>query len=183
MARGIIIFGSSGSGTTTLGREVAKRLGFQHFDLDDYLWRWDTEIPFTVTKPREERIELLMGDISKFPHFVMSGSMDSYNAPFVPLFDLAVLNSAPVETRVERVNAREFARFDERILPGGDMFENHKDFLAMIRRYDSDGSPCRRVHEQWAATLSCPVLHVDGTFEIAENAAQIVEQYLAQAAI
>jgi hypothetical protein len=153
MARGIIIFGSSGSGTTTLGREVAKRLGFQHFDLDDYFWRWDTEIPFTVTRPREERIELLMGDISKFPYFVMSGSMDSYNAPFVPLFDLAVLNSAPAEMRVERVNARDFSRFGERILPGGDMFEDHKNFLSCVRRYDTDGSPCQRVHEQWAATL------------------------------
>ena len=178
MARGIIIFGSSGSGTTTLGREAAKLLGFQHFDLDDYLWRWDTKIPFTVTRPREERIKLLMGDISRFPHFIMSGSMDSYNAPFVPLFDLAVLIFAPVETRVERVNARELARFGERILPGGDMFETHKDFLAMVHRYDTDGSPCRRVHEQWAATLPCPVLHVDGTVAIAKNAGRIVEQYL-----
>ncbi len=177
MTRGIIIFGSPGSGTTTLGRDVAKRLGFQHFDLDDYLWRWDTEIPFTVTRPREELIELLMGDISKFPHFVMSGSMDSYNMPFVPLFDLAVFNSAPVETRVERVNARELARFGERILPGGDMFENHKNFLSCVCRYDTDGSPCRRVHEQWAATLPCPVLHIDGTVAIAENVARIVEQY------
>lgn len=177
MARGMIIFGSSGSGQTTLGREVAKRLGFPHFDLDDYLWLRDTEIPFTVTRPRDELTELLMDDISKFPYFVMSGSMDSYNAPFVPLFDLAVLSSAPVETRVERVNARELARFGERILPGGDMFETHKNFLASIRRYDTDGSPCRRVHEQWAATLPCPVLHIDGTVAIAENVERIVEQY------
>lgn len=177
MARGIIIFGSSGSGTTTLGREVAKQLEFQHFDLDDYLWRWDTEIPFTVTRPREERTELLMSDISRFPYFVMSGSMDSYNVPFVPLFDLAVFNSAPVETRVERVKAREFARFGDRILPGGDMFENHKNILSCVSRYDMDASPCRRVHEQWAATLPCPVLHIDGTASIAENVALIVEQY------
>ena len=66
-ARGIIIFGSPGSGTTTLGREVAKRLGFQHFDLDDYLWRWDAEIPFTVSRPREERSELLMGRYIQVP--------------------------------------------------------------------------------------------------------------------
>ncbi len=178
MARGIIVFGSPGSGTTTLGREVAKRLGFQHFDLDDYLWRWDTNIPFTVTRPREERIELWMGDISKFPYFVMSGSMDSYNAPFVPLFDLAVFNSAPVETRVERVNARELARFGERILPGGDMFETHKNFLTCVRSYDTDGLMiCRRIHEQWAATLPCPVLHIDGTVAIGENAERIVVQY------
>lgn len=177
MARGMIIFGSSGSGTTTLGREVAKQLEFPHFDLDDYLWRWDTEIPFTVTRPREERIRRLMDAVSKFPNFVMSGSMDSYNAPFVPLFDLAVLLSAPVETRVERVNIRELARFGERILPGGDMYETHKDFLFMVRRYDTDGSPCRRVHEKWAETLPCPVLHMDGTDTIAKNAARIVERY------
>lgn len=183
MARGIIIFGSSGSGQTTLGREVAKRLGFQHFDLDDYLWLKDTKIPFTVTRPRDELVKLLMRDISKFPHFIMSGSMDSYNAPFVPLFDLAVLNSAPVETRVKRVNTRELARFGERILPGGDMFETHQDFLSMVRRYDTDGSPCRRVHEEWAATLPCPVLHVDGSGDIVENVAQIVEKYLAQVAV
>jgi adenylate kinase family enzyme len=177
MARGTIIFGSSGSGTTTLGSEVARQLGFQHFDLDDYLWLWDTALPFTATRPREERIALLLNDISKFPHFVMSGSMDSYNAPFVPLFDLAVLLSAPVDVRVERVSARELARFGERILPDGDMYESHKEFLAYVRRYDTDGSPCRRVHEQWAATLPCPVLHIDGTAAIAENTAQIVEQY------
>ncbi|HEY3266310.1 MAG TPA: shikimate kinase [Armatimonadota bacterium] len=177
MARGMIIFGSSGSGTTTLGREVAKRLGFRHFDLDDYLWRWDTKIPFTVTRPREERITLLMDDISKVPHFVMSGSMDSYNAPFVPLFDLAVLNSAPAEIRAERLRVREFARFGERILPGGDMYGNHRDFLAIARQYNTDGSPCRRVHEQWAATLPCPALCIDGTDAIAHNAARIVAQY------
>lgn len=177
MARGIIIFGSAGSGTTTLGKEVSKRLGFQHFDLDDYLWRWDTEIPFTVTWPREELKRLLMDDISKYPHFVMSGSMDSYNAPFVPLFDLAVLNYAPAEIRLERLRAREFARFGERILPGGDMYENHRNFLDIASRYDTDGSPCLKVHEQWAATLPCPVLHIDGTEPIEKNAARIVEQY------
>lgn len=178
MARGIIVFGSPGSGTTTIGREVAKQLGFQHFDLDNYLWWWDTEIPFTVTRPREERIKLLMDDISKFPYFVMSGSMDSYNAPFVPLFDLAVFNSAPVDTRIERVNARELARFGERILPGGDMFENHKNFLDCVRSYDTDGlTISRRVHEQWAATLPCPVMRIDGTADIVENVERIVERY------
>ena len=52
MARGIIVFGSPGSGTTTLGRAVAAQLGFAHFDLDDYLWRWDTEVHFTRTRTR-----------------------------------------------------------------------------------------------------------------------------------
>lgn len=139
MSRGIIIFGSPGSGTTTLGREVSLRLGFKHFDLDDYLWLKDSDLPFTATRPRKELTKLLMEDISKFPNFVMSGSMDSYNEPFVPLFDWAVLNSVPVELRIERINKREFSRFGSRILPGGDMYENHMKFLDLVRRYDFYG--------------------------------------------
>lgn len=178
MARGIIIFGSSGSGTTTIGREVAKKLGFEHYDLDDYLWLKDTELPFTKTRPRDELTKLLMDNISCFPNFVMSGSMDSYNAPFVPLFDLAVLNSVPTETRIQRVNSRELARYGNRILPGGDMYEGHQNFLKLIRSYDTDGPMCRKTHEKWAATLPCPVLYTDGTDALKENVAKIVKQYI-----
>ena len=48
MATGIIIFGSAGSGKTTLGKMVANKLGFPYFDIDDYIWRKDTDKPFTV---------------------------------------------------------------------------------------------------------------------------------------
>lgn len=174
MSRGIIIFGSPGSGTTTLGREVSLRLGFKHFDLDDYLWLKDSDLPFTATRPRKELTKLLMEDISKFPNFVMSGSMDSYNEPFVPLFDLAVLNSAPVELSIERINKREFSRFGSRILPGGDMYENHMKFLDLVRHYDFDGSPCRKVHEQWAKSLPCRVLYTDGSASVDENTMRII---------
>lgn len=181
MARGIIVFGSSGSGTTTIGREVAKQISFPHFDLDNYIWRFDTEIPYTVTYPREERISRLMNDISQHPHFVMSGSMDSFNAPFVPLFDLAVYNTASVEIRAERLRARELARWGARVLPGGDMYEAHRrsDYLAIALQYERLGPPYanRKTHEQWIKTLPCPVLRTDGALPVAENAALIVERY------
>lgn len=180
MSRGIIIFGAPGSGTTTLGRAVAKELGFQHFDLDDYLWLKDTELPFTKTRPRQELVEMLMKDISKFPHFVMSGSMDSYNGPFVPLFDLAVLNWAPLETRLKRIDERELNRFGERILSGGDMHENHQRFQELVSRYDSDGSPSRSFHERWAATLPCTLIYTDGTLSIEENTEEIIKVYFSK---
>gem|GEM_PF-333789 len=181
MGRGIIIFGAPGSGTTTIGKEVAKQLGFQHFDLDDYIWRFDTKIPYTISTPCEERIQLLMNDISKFPHFVMSGSMDSFNAPFVSLFDLAVYNTAPVEIRAERFRTRELARWGDRVLPGGDMYEalHQGDYLAIARQYEISGPPYanRKMHEQWAAILPCSVLSIDGTLPVAENVALIIDQY------
>ena len=64
MARGIIIFGSAGSGKTTLGRLAAQKLGFPFFDLDDYIWRKDTPVPFTVMYFRQEKAGRLMEDIS-----------------------------------------------------------------------------------------------------------------------
>ncbi|MCT4598274.1 MAG: AAA family ATPase [Vallitalea sp.] len=48
MSRGIIIFGSPGSGKTTLGKMVAEKLGIPYFDIDDYTWRKDTDKPFEL---------------------------------------------------------------------------------------------------------------------------------------
>ncbi|MCL2408071.1 MAG: AAA family ATPase [Oscillospiraceae bacterium] len=179
MSRGIIVFGASGSGTSTLGRELAQKLGFQHFDLDDYFWNWDTEIPFTVKCPREERIERLLADISKYSNFVMSGCMREWETPFVPLFDLAVFVTTPTEMRIERLHAREYSRFGDRIHEGGDMYEEHKRFIDWAAGYDTMAPPerCLRAHEQWLTELPCPVLRVEGTTDPRENAAYIVEQF------
>ena len=47
MSTGIMIIGPSGSGKTTLGRVVAEKLGYPYFDVDDYIWKQDTEEPYT----------------------------------------------------------------------------------------------------------------------------------------
>lgn len=45
----IHITGASGSGTTTLGKAIAKKYGIKHFDTDDFYWQ-KTKIPFTKKK-------------------------------------------------------------------------------------------------------------------------------------
>lgn len=180
MARGIIIFGSSGSGKTTLGRMTAQELAYPYFDLDDYIWRKDTEMPFTKMYSRQEKAERLMRDISAHAHFVMAGSMDSFHAPFDPLFDLAVHVDADAALRVERVHAREQALFGARIAPGGDMYEAHQRFLQSVARYgEADASPCRQTHLAWADSLACPVVFLDGAQPLAQNVARIVAAYRA----
>lgn len=180
MSIGIIIYGATGSGKTTLGKELAQRLGFLHLDIDDYIWRWDTEIPYTIFRPREERIEGLMNAVSKCRHFVMTGSMWSIREFFNPLFELAVFLTVPVEIRINRLHARELAMFGERILEGGDMYEQHIKFLSDSAQYDTGEPPllCLKQHEQWTAELPCPVLRADGAKAIPENAAWIAEQFL-----
>lgn len=179
MSRGIIIFGPAGSGKTSLGKLVAEKLGFPYYDIDDYIWRTDTPIPYTQMYSREEKISRLMNAISQNQHFVMAGSMDSFNAPFVPLFDLAVHLTCEWEIRRKRLDQREYAAFGERIHDGGDMVEEHRRFLSAARRYDTDGSPSMAFHSQWADTLPCPVLRLDGAASLLQNAAVIAEAYQA----
>lgn len=179
MARGIIVFGASGAGTTTIGKELARLLGFKHFDLDDYYWQWDTEIPFTVARSREERIVKLMNDLESCAFFVLSGSLGMWSEPFIPLFDLAVFVTAPAAVRIERLHARELDRFGDRVLLGGDMYEDHKGFLDWAERYDTMEPPerCLKLHEQWAARLPCPVMSADGNLSIDINTTLICEKY------
>lgn len=175
MPRGIIIFGSAGSGKTTLGKMVGRQLNYPYFDIDDYIWRTDTAIPFTVMYSREEKAGRLLDAISRHEHFVMAGSMDSFNAPFVPLFDLAVHITARPKVKLARIHERELAIYGDRILAGRDMYEEHQRFLDSASRYDTDGSPCLKTHLEWAATLPCEVLYLNGEDELNRNAELIVE--------
>lgn len=177
MSRGIIILGPSGSGKTTLGKMVAKTLNFPYFDLDDYIWRKDTDKPFTVMYTREEKINRLMADISQSKFFVMAGSMGSFNTPFVPLFDLAVHITASVEVRLARINKREYERFGKRILEGGDLYENHQRFLDLAARYDSDGSPSMKTHEKWVNSLPCKVIRINGEDSLSNSMELIINAY------
>ena len=43
MSTGIMIIGPSGSGKTTLGKIVAQKLGYLYFDVDDYIWKQNTD--------------------------------------------------------------------------------------------------------------------------------------------
>lgn len=185
MARGIILFGGMGVGDTALGKAVAARLNWPHFDLDSYIWRWDTPLPFTQTRPRDEKIAMLTEDISHHPYFVMSGSMWSFRKAFEPYFDLAVFLTAPAEVRAARIQKREQARWGARVLPGGDMYESegsiYKDYMACARSYDEGPEELFSLaqHEAWARELPCPVLRLDGMRPVEENAVRVVEEYRA----
>ena len=177
MARGIILFGPAGSGKTTLGRLVAEALGFPLFELDRYIWRQDTELPFTQMYSTQEKASRLMADISKGRYFVMEGSMSSFHAPFDPLFDLAVHLLADTQIRMARIQQRAEVQYGDRVLPGGDLHERHRRFLDAAARYDTDGSPNQRTHQMWAESLPCPVLQLRGEDSLAENLQRILGAY------
>ena len=167
--RGIIIFGANGSGKTTLGRELARILVFKHIDHEDYAFN-QSEIPYTNPRSEEECVELIHADIQKYGSFVISAVTGNFGDEIVQLYELAVFLSAPHELRMERINKREIERFGDRVLKGGDMYERQQKFHDFVANRSLS-----RI-EQWAETLSCPVMHMDGTNDYKQTVADIVNR-------
>jgi adenylate kinase family enzyme len=89
VSRRIHIFGASGSGTTTLGRELALRIDGKHLDTDSYYWK-DTDPPFTNKRDPKERVGMILSDVEGVENWVLSGSICSWGDPLLKRFNLAV---------------------------------------------------------------------------------------------
>lgn len=159
----IHIFGGSGSGTTTLGRELSARLGLPQLDSDDYFWE-PTDPPYMTKRPPELRAELMKRDMdAAVDGCIISGSLCGWGDCLTQYFTLAVRLVIPSELRIERLVERETEEFGERLLEGGDMYDNHKEFIEWAKQYDTAGPEMRSkaLHDIWSEALSCPVLTLD----------------------
>lgn len=167
---GIIVFGANGCGKTTLGRELARRLGFVHLDHEDYHFE-KSEIPYTVERSYEDCLRAMLSDIEKHRSFVLSAVTGDFGDIIPQFYELAVYLSVPIEQRMNRIKQREQDRHGKRIRKGGDMYEQHKKFVDFAASRSLSGI------EQWAETLVCPVIRIDGTVDWRMNAASIAETF------
>jgi adenylate kinase family enzyme len=169
------LVGASGSGTTTLGRALAGRLGCAHLDTDDFFWL-PSEPPFQRIRERAERQALLGAALARNPGWVLSGSLCDWGDVFIPLFELVgFLWVAPAE-RLARLRARERARYGAAVEPGGPLHERCEQFLAWAAGYDEGldiPERCRRLHEQWLARLPCPVVRLEDAASVEERLERI----------
>jgi len=167
---GIIVFGVNGVGKTTLGRELARILNYKHMDIEAYAFR-ETEIPYTDQRSNEECIALMLADIKKYRSFVISAVTGDFGDTIPLFYELAILISAPVETRIRRIEQRAYERHGARVREGGDMYEQNLKFI------DFAASRSLAKIEQWAGTLTCPVIRIDGTVDWCANAVNIINQF------
>lgn len=178
----IHLFGASGSGTTTLGRALSERLDFVHMDSDDYFWL-PTNPAYTTKRPIDERLSLMRRDIASADRgAVISGSLTGWGDPLIPRFTLAIRVVTPTEVRIERLRQREYAHFGERICKGGDMHQNHLEFLDWAAQYDTGDASMRSkaCHNLWQQQLPCPLLTVDGTQPLDALVDQVVSAMAVQ---
>jgi len=152
----IHIFGASGSGTTTLGRALARALDFTHMDSDDYYWL-PVEPAYSQKREIPERLRLMNQDINAADNgAVISGSLVDWGDPLMERFTLAVRLVTDTDTRIKRLRAREYAHFGDSIRPGGSRYEEHEAFVAWAARYDTGDTHMRSKanHDAWQARLA-----------------------------
>lgn len=168
--RVIHIYGASGAGTTTLGNAISLKYGYTHMDTDDYFWQ-PTDPPFISKREQSERIALMKKDMEANEKVVISGSLCGWGDVFIPSFDLAIRIVTPMEIRINRLEAREYGRFGNRIRENGDMHEDHLSFIKWAKEYD-DGDETMRskeMHDKWSELLQCEQVTLDGANPLEDN--------------
>jgi adenylate kinase family enzyme len=141
----IHIFGASGTGTSTLSRQLAQAIGGRHLDTDDYYWL-KTNPPFTTKRDPDARVALIERDIAGVRNWVLSGSICSWGDSLLDHFTLAVFLQLDSQVRMARLLQREQQRYGSRIQPGGDMHAQHLEFMDWAR---------------WMLRLTCSILRLD----------------------
>ena len=167
----IHITGASGAGVTTLGRAICDAFGHMHLDTDDFFWQ-PTDPKYTVKRDKDERRRLLREAIdASGGRCVISGSLTDWGDVFMQEFHLVIYVKTPTELRLERLRAREYEDFGDRILPGGDMEQNFLDFIDWASQYDTGGTDMRSaaMHAEWLQRITCPVVGVNGALSTTEN--------------
>ena len=164
------IFGASGSGTTTLAAALAERVGHAHLDTDDFFWL-PTTPKFQTVRPLEERVALLRSALDQPGGWVLSGSLCGWGDVFIPRFELVVFIYLPPDVRMARLAGREVVRYGaDAIAPGGAHHAQYETFMAWAAAYDTGNvSRTLALHEQWLATLPCPILRLTPAAPIADH--------------
>jgi len=173
----ILIFGASGSGTTTLGKEIEKRTTFVHLDIDDYYWEKTTP-PFQEKIPLKQRNQNLKTDFEKHENAIISGSMVSWGKEWQSSFDLALFITLNNSERMERLKKREVERYGEKLLTDKNIQQNSNAFLEWANQYENpifDGRSLK-IHMNWLKLLNCKVLNIKGEVALQNKTEHVLRE-------
>ena len=159
----LILFGASGTGTTTLGKSIAEKLNWIHLDADDYYWEI-TQPPFQKKVPLSKRNENLKADFTKHKNIVISGSLVTWSEYWNTAFDLGVFLRLPKQIRMKRLLAREIERYGKALNTNPEIKAKSKAFLEWAAKYDDKTFDGRSIsqHRNWIKLLTCEMIELNG---------------------
>lgn len=154
---GICICGLNGSGKTTLGKALSQKINFRHFDTEDFYFDKSNSNPYSASRTRDQVEAMLFKEIQKHPQFIFTAVNGDFGKRISSAYKLVVYLAVPLDERMRRVKQRALDKFGDRVLEGGDMYEQEQKFFNFCA-----GRSDEKIIK-WIETLSCPVLFLDGT--------------------
>lgn len=174
----IHILGASGSGVTTLGNALGKKLAIPYFDSDNYYWE-KSDPPFTIKRDINERYAVVNQLLHQHDDWIFGGSVISWDMSVFPAFDLIVFLWIPASVRMERIKAREYARYGDHMYNDPQQKKSTEDFLIWAADYDNNTGIATRTlqaQEAWLAKRTCPVLEIRGDYTTEQRVAVIMDK-------
>lgn len=170
----IHILGASGSGVTTLGTVLSKKINFVYFDTDSFYWK-PSDPAFTIRRNFQERNDLLANEVATCTDCIVGGSLLSWGDKWLSAFDLVVFLWVPPDVRIERLKKREFTRYGDVIFADKERNTHYAAFIDWAAHYD-DGTARGRTlqaHENWMQQITCPLIELRGIHSVKERLAVI----------
>ena len=168
---GIIICGLNGTGKSTLGKALAEKLHFHFIDIENlYFPKTNPNKIYASPRTRKEVEKLLLHEIKTHKDFILASVKGDYGEDIYSLIQYAILLDVPKNIRLKRVKKRSFQKFGNRMLWGGDLYEQEENFFHFVESRDEN------IVEEWVKSLKCPVIRMDGTKSIDENTNFIMER-------
>ena len=85
-------------------------------------------------------------------------------------YTLVVYLDVPLDVRMKRIRQRAIDKFGDRVLPGGDMYEQEEKFFAFAEKRTPEKI------EAWLHTLTCRVVRLDGSKPVKDNIKALIER-------
>jgi adenylate kinase family enzyme len=130
--RRVLIFGDSNAGKSTLGAELAARLGLRFVELDALYW-----LPGWQERPKDEFFSLLQESLPPDDGWVAAGNYTSYRDAFWPRADTGIWLDFPLHITLPRLVRRSWRRYRSKEILWG---TNYDRFWPMFKVWDTKSS-------------------------------------------
>jgi len=160
----ILIFGASGSGTSTLSRLLeSKQPKYKQIESDDIFWL-QTERPYTQRREVGQRNSMLLNEITSRDNVVVAGSIFHWDDVFFTVFDLVVFMYLPSNIRIPRLIARDRQRYGTQLDTDPITIDIHQKFIDWASNYDNVNYKSTNIkqHEDYINLLTTPIIRIQG---------------------
>ncbi len=151
--------GASGSGQTTLAKQLSKHLGYGFIDSDDMYWL-PTQPAYQKKRDIGQRLSKTLKQM-KNHNIVMAGSIMGWGEELENAFDIIVFLSLDTKIRIKRLKQREIVELG---------FIDH-EFLAWAKEYENPdfNSRNRFKHEAWILKRQAQILKIEGDITVQQR--------------